>query len=137
MPLIDLHAHYPMHTRFPPRVGSGVSTEGKKLEFWAANVFLNYAAGRPRVDLTEFEAGSPGGAGSVLYDPDDEFLRDAKPRPQAFPNLIAQMDNVEKEIRLLLRRGPARQEPGGCDSIPRKRTAVPVPLYRGGLRVWR
>jgi microsomal dipeptidase-like Zn-dependent dipeptidase len=44
------------------------------------------------------EAGSPGGAGSVLYDPDDEFFRDATPRPEAFENLLAQMDNVEKEI---------------------------------------
>jgi microsomal dipeptidase-like Zn-dependent dipeptidase len=98
MPLIDLHAHFPMHTIFPPCVGSDGGAEGKKLEFWAANLFLNYAAGEPRVSLSEFEAGSPGGAASVLYDPDDEFFRDAKPRPEAFQNLLAQIDNVEKEV---------------------------------------
>jgi microsomal dipeptidase-like Zn-dependent dipeptidase len=98
MSFIDLHAHFPMHTKFPPRVGSDGAGEGKKLELWAANLLLNYASGHPRVSLNEFEAGSPGGAGSVLYDPDDEFFRDAKPRPEAFQNLLAQMDNVEKEI---------------------------------------
>jgi membrane dipeptidase len=98
MSLIDLHAHFPMHTKFPPKVGTDGSGEGKKLEFWAANLFLNYAAGQPRVSLEQLEAGSPGGTGSVLYDPDDEFFRDAKPRPEAFQNLLAQMDNVEKEI---------------------------------------
>lgn len=98
MPLIDLHAHFPMHTKFPPRVGSDISTEGKKLEFWAANLLLNYASGQPRVSLDKLEAGEPGGAGSVLYDPDDEFFRDAKPRPEAFLNLKAQMDRVENEI---------------------------------------
>src|SRR6266446_1453453 len=98
MPLIDLHAHFPMHTKFPPRVGTDGSTEGKKLEFFAANLLLNFAAGHPRVSLTELEAGSPGGAGSVLYDPDDEFFRDAKPRPQVFQNLLAQIGNVESEL---------------------------------------
>jgi len=98
MAFIDLHAHYPMHTQFPPRVGSDVSDEGKKLEFFVANQLLNFVSGHPRVTLTEFEAGSPGGAGSVLYDPDDEFFRDAKPRPVAFQNLLAQIENVEKEI---------------------------------------
>src|SRR5205823_5078505 len=39
-----------------------------------------------------------GGIGSVLYDPDDEFFHDATPIPEAFDNLIAQMDNVEKEV---------------------------------------
>lgn len=73
MSLIDLHSHFPMHTSFPPRVGSDGSGQDKAFEFWAANLLLNFNAGHPRVSLTEFEAGSPGGAGSVLYDPDDEF----------------------------------------------------------------
>jgi len=98
MPLIDLHAHFPMHTKFPPRVGSDGVDPGKQLEFWAANLLLNYNAGRPRVNLQELEAGSVGGTGSVLYDPDDEFFRDATPRPEAFQNLLAQMANVEKEL---------------------------------------
>jgi microsomal dipeptidase-like Zn-dependent dipeptidase len=98
MSLIDLHAHFPMHTKFPPRVNSDGSAVGKELEFFAANLLLNFAAGQPRVSLTELEAGSPGGTGSVLYDPDDEFFRDAKPRPQAFQNLLAQIGNVESEI---------------------------------------
>lgn len=87
-----------MHTKFPPRVGTDGSAEGKQLEFWAANLLLNYASGEPRVSLQKFEAGSPGGAASVLYDPDDEFFRDSSPRPEAFENLLAQMDNVEKEV---------------------------------------
>src|SRR5690348_56675 len=100
MPFIDLHAHSPMHTKFPPRVASDpIEAEGTKLEFWAANLSLNSAAGKPRVSLSEFEAGSPGGAASLLYDPDDEFLRPPdKPRAEALPNLLAQMDNVEKVI---------------------------------------
>jgi len=96
--LIDLHAHYPMHTKFPPQAVQGPPPVGKELEYYVAQHLLNYQGGRPRVTLDELLAGSPGGIGSVLYDPDDEFFRDAAPRPEAFPNLLAQMDNVEAEV---------------------------------------
>src|SRR5262249_2531062 len=98
MPLVDLHAHFPMHTRFPPRIGQEPPPVGKEFEYWAAQHLLNYQNGKPRVSLDELQAGSPGGIGSVLYDPDDEFFRDAAPIPDAFDDLIAQMDNVEAEV---------------------------------------
>jgi microsomal dipeptidase-like Zn-dependent dipeptidase len=98
MPLLDLHAHFPMHTRFPPRISQGPPPIGKELEFWAANQLLNYQGGKPRVSLDELMAGTGGGIGSVLYDPDDEFFHDSKPIPEAFDNILAQMDNVEQEV---------------------------------------
>lgn len=87
-----------MHTRFPPRTAQGSPPVGKELEFLAANLLLNYQAGEPRVSLQKLVAGSPGGIGSVLCDPEDEFFHGARPVPGAFKNLLAQMDNVEKEV---------------------------------------
>src|SRR5215471_11730119 len=98
MPLLDLHAHFPMHTRFPPRISQGPPPVGKELEFLVANQLLNYQGGKPRVSLDELIAGADGGIGSVLYDPDDEFFHDATPIPEAYGNLVAQMDNVELEV---------------------------------------
>ena len=46
-----------------------------------------------------FWQGAPGGIASVLYDPEDEFFQDATPIPQAFDHLIAQLENVEKEVK--------------------------------------
>jgi microsomal dipeptidase-like Zn-dependent dipeptidase len=99
MPLLDLHAHFPMHTRFPPAFTQGPPPVGKELEFWVANQLLNYQGGQPRVSLAELIAGADGGIGSVLYDPDDEFFHDATPIPGAFVNLLAQMKNVEDEVQ--------------------------------------
>jgi microsomal dipeptidase-like Zn-dependent dipeptidase len=112
MPFLDLHAHYPMHTRFPPRMVQGPPPLGKEIEFWLANQLLNYQGGKPRVTLDELIAGADGGIGSVLYDPDDEFLHDATPIPSAFDNLLAQMDNVEKEVdgKVAVVRNPAQLE---------------------------
>ena len=98
MPLLDLHAHFPMHTRFPPETAQGPPPVGKELEYWAANQLLNYQAGEPRVSLKTLLAGSPGGIGSVLCDPEDEFFHDARPVPEAFEHLLAQMANVETEV---------------------------------------
>ncbi len=108
--LIDLHAHYPMHTHFPPDFTQQPAPVGKEIEYFVAQHLLNYQNGKPRVSLDELLAGSPGGIGSVLYDPDDEFFRDATPRPEAFPNLIAQMNNVEAEVagRVTVVRNPAQ-----------------------------
>ena len=98
MPFLDLHAHFPMHTRFPPQLSQGPPPAGKELEYWVANQFLNYQGGKPRVSLDELIAGADGGIGSVLYDPDDEFFHDATPIPAAFDHLLAQMANVEAEV---------------------------------------
>jgi len=108
--LIDLHAHFPMHTRFPPRFAHQPPPVGKEVEYFIAQRLLNFQDGMPRVSLDALLAGSPGGIGSVLYDPDDEFFRDATPRPEAFPNLLAQMDNVEAEVagRVTIVRNPAQ-----------------------------
>jgi len=110
VPFIDLHAHFPMHTKFPPWAAQGPPPIGKEIEYWAAQQLFNYQNGAPRVSLTELLAGSPGGIGSVLYDPDDEFFHDATPIPAAFDNLLAQMDDVEKEVagQVAVVRNPAQ-----------------------------
>jgi microsomal dipeptidase-like Zn-dependent dipeptidase len=97
-PLLDLHAHFPTHTKFPPEFVSGPPPLGKEIEFLVANHLLNFQRGDPRVSLANLLAGADGGIGSVLYDPDDEFFRNANPLPKAFPDLQAQMANVEQEI---------------------------------------
>jgi microsomal dipeptidase-like Zn-dependent dipeptidase len=99
MPLLDLHAHFPMHLDFPPRVTQAPPPVDKQAEFWAANMLLNFQGGKPRVSLDELLAGASGGIGSVLYDPDDEFFRDAKPVPQAFKDLLAQMNQTEDAVK--------------------------------------
>jgi len=73
-------------------------------------MLLNFQGGSPRVSLEALLSGAEGGIASVLYDPEDEFFHDAKPVPEAFGNLIAQMENVEKEIagNLNLARNPAQ-----------------------------
>src|ERR1017187_212381 len=99
MPLLDLHAHFPMHTRFPPAFTQGQPPVGQELEYWVANQLLNYQGGQPRVSLPELLAGADGGIGSVLLDPDDEFFHNTEPVPGAFQNLLAQMKNVEDEVQ--------------------------------------
>ena len=47
-PLLDLHCHFPMHTKFPPRFTKSPPPLGKELEFWAANMLLNFQGGKPR-----------------------------------------------------------------------------------------
>jgi microsomal dipeptidase-like Zn-dependent dipeptidase len=96
--LLDLHAHFPMHLHFPPGIVQSPPPVDKQLEFWAANMLLNFQGGRPRVSLENLLAGAPGGVGSVLYDPDDEFFRTAKPVATAFSDILAQVDEVEHEI---------------------------------------
>jgi len=98
VPFLDLHAHFPMHTRFPPRMAQGPPPIDREIEFWLANQLLNYQGGKPRVSRDELIAGADDGVGSVLYDPDDEFFHDATPIPEAFDNLLSQMENVEREV---------------------------------------
>jgi microsomal dipeptidase-like Zn-dependent dipeptidase len=108
--LLDLHTHFPMHTKFPPRMTEGPPPIGKEIEFWAANMLLNFQGGTPRISLDELLAGANGGVASVLYDPEDEFFRDATPVPEAFGHLLAQMANVEAEVagRVKVVRNPAQ-----------------------------
>ena len=110
MALLDIHCHFPMHTRFPPQITQGPPPVGKELEYWAANTLLNFQGGKPRVSLDQLCAGAPGGIASVLYDPEDEFFRDANPVPAAFDHLLAQMKNVETEIagKVEVARNPAQ-----------------------------
>lgn len=98
MPFFDLHAHFPMHTKFPPLDSHGVPPIDKELEYWAANMLLNFQGGTPRVGLPALRGGAPGGIASVLYDPEDEFFQNATPIPEAFDHLVAQLDNVEAEV---------------------------------------
>ena len=110
MTLFDLHAHFPMHTKFPPLQLHGHPPIGKEAEFWAANMLLNFQGGAPRVGLDALLAGAPGGIASVLYDPEDEFFQDAAPIPEAFDHLIAQLENVEAEVngKVTVLRNPSR-----------------------------
>jgi microsomal dipeptidase-like Zn-dependent dipeptidase len=110
MPLLDLHTHFPMHTKFPPLQTAGAPPLGKELEFWVANMLLNFQGGTPRMALDELLAGASGGIASVLYDPEDEFFHDATPVPAAFSHLLAQMANVEAEVagRVTVVRNPAQ-----------------------------
>jgi membrane dipeptidase len=97
-PLLDLHAHFPMHLHFPPRIVHFPPPVDKEIEFWAANMLLNFQGGKPRVSLENLLAGAPGGIGSVLYDPEDEFFKTAQPVHLAFDHLLAQLDEVESEL---------------------------------------
>jgi microsomal dipeptidase-like Zn-dependent dipeptidase len=110
-PLLDLHAHFPMHLHFPPRIVHFPPPVDKELEFWAANTLLNFQGGKPRVSLEKLLAGAPGGIGSVLYDPEDEFFRSAKPVPTAFNDVLGQINEVETELtksgKVKIARSPA------------------------------
>jgi len=98
IPLLDLHAHFPMHTEFPPRAPAGPPPVGKELLFWAANTLMNYRGGKPRVSLRALLEGQPGAISSVLYNADDEFFHGPEPRAEAFDNIITQVNNVENEL---------------------------------------
>ena len=99
MPFLDLHAHFPMHLRFPHRPSGNPALEvSKAIGYRVANLALNYQAGRPRVTLRLAHRGRVSGFGSVLYSPADEFFQPRKPRPDAFDNLLAQMAEVETEL---------------------------------------
>jgi len=117
-PLLDLHVHFPMHSKFPPRLAAGAPPIGKELEFWVANMLLNFQGGKPRATLAELLAGASGGVASVLYDPEDEFFRDATPVPEAFGHLLAQMENIEAEVAgsVTVVRNPARLRRCLCET---------------------
>lgn len=70
------------------------------LEFGLANWLINFRSGHrptPRATLPLAHQGAMEGFCSVLYDPDDEFFRGAKPRCEAFQHLLEQLDQVEAE----------------------------------------
>lgn len=111
MPFLDLHAHFPIHHEIPDE-------PAKRLLFDFFNRTLNYEGLQPRVSLKRWfgdkSADSVTGFASVLYDPQDEFFVDAKPRPEAFGHILDQMDRVEAEIRndgrVAIARNPAQVE---------------------------
>jgi microsomal dipeptidase-like Zn-dependent dipeptidase len=104
MRFIDLHAHFPMHTPFPPVPFANPRDAWKKPLFEGMNVTLNYELGAPRVSLERWFKDDPEfgvtGFGSVLYDPEDEFLVESGPAPipSAIDHTRAQLANVEQEI---------------------------------------
>jgi microsomal dipeptidase-like Zn-dependent dipeptidase len=105
MRFIDLHAHFPMHTPFPPLPFADPKDAWKKPLFDGMNLALNYELGAPRVSLERWFKDDPEfgvtGFGSVLYDPEDEFLVEsgAVPIPGAIYHTRAQLANVEREIQ--------------------------------------
>jgi membrane dipeptidase len=68
------------------------------------NATINYENFQPRVTLPHWFGDSIDlgvtGFGSVLYDVQEEFFVDAKPIPKAFDHIVAQLANVEAEVRL-------------------------------------
>lgn len=90
MHLLDLHAHFPIHTPF--------IFGWKRFLLDRANTLFNYEDGVPRMRADRVAAGVFSGFASVLYDPEDEFLvRRTDPRPQAFGHLMTQATLAETE----------------------------------------
>jgi membrane dipeptidase len=104
IPFLDLHAHFPMHTAFPPIPFGNPLDVWKKVAFDAVNVAYNYENGKPRVSLEHWLADDANwgvtGFGSVLYDPEDDFFVGRDPIPDAFKHIDAQRTNVEAELKL-------------------------------------
>jgi microsomal dipeptidase-like Zn-dependent dipeptidase len=99
MHLLDLHAHFPMHTPLPSAPPGGAAS-WKKLLYETVNARFNYEDGVPRMRADRVAAGVFSGFASVLHDPEDEFLvRRTDPRPQAFLHLKTQAGNAEIEAR--------------------------------------
>lgn len=103
IPFIDLHAHFPMHTPFPPAPFENPLDFWRKAAFDAMNAAINYEHLKPRVtlehwfaDLSDFGVT---GFGSVLYNPQEDFFVGDQPIPQAFDHIVAQLANVESELR--------------------------------------
>jgi microsomal dipeptidase-like Zn-dependent dipeptidase len=106
MPFIDLHAHYPMHTIFPPMPFENPEDKWKKALFDTMNTRFNYESGEPRVSLERWYKDDADlgvtGLGSVLYGAQDEFFvkTGPDPIPEAICHIYAQWKNVEDEICL-------------------------------------
>lgn len=103
IPFLDLHAHFPMHTPFPPEPFTNPGDEWKKAAFDVLNDTANYENGKPRVSLDNWFKDTGNrvtGFGSVLYDPEDELFvsTGVNPRPCAIHHVEAQLKNVEDEI---------------------------------------
>jgi len=103
LPFIDLHAHFPMHTPFPPAPFENPLDFWRKPAFDAMNAALNYENLQPRVTLPLWFDDSADfgvtGFGSVLYNPQEDFFVDATPIPKAFDHIVAQLTHVEAELR--------------------------------------
>jgi microsomal dipeptidase-like Zn-dependent dipeptidase len=100
MHLFDIHAHFPMHTPFPPMPSTDPHINFKIKLLAKANDALNYENGVARMASDRVAAGAFGGFASVLYDPEDEFLVGRRdPRPEAIDRIEAQAANVETEAR--------------------------------------
>lgn len=128
IPFVDLHAHFPMHSPFPPKPFEHPRDNWKRGLFAAANRLLNFENGHPRVSLQRWFEDDPqkrvSGFGSVLYDPEDEFLVDTGPIPipSAFGHICAQLANVEREIsddgRVVVARTPNEVARCVSDNVP-------------------
>lgn len=99
MRFIDLHAHYPMHLGLPRcEADDPILKLARDALFNLANEVDNYEAGnRPRVTPEYVKAGRVSGFASVLYDPEDEFLVEQQPSPDAFPHIAKLIENVEAD----------------------------------------
>jgi microsomal dipeptidase-like Zn-dependent dipeptidase len=115
-PFIDLHAHFPMHSPFPPMPFANPDDNWKQGLFHTARALLNDEFFAPRVSLDHLFCDDPNfgvsGFGSVLYDPEDELLVASGPTPipEAIQHICAQWQHVEDEVsrdgRLKIARNP-------------------------------
>jgi membrane dipeptidase len=103
LPFIDLHAHFPMHTKFPPVPFENPLDFWRKAAFDAMNAAINYENFQPRVTLAHWFDDSANfgvtGFGSVLYNAQEDFFVDTKPIPKAFDHIVAEQANAEAELR--------------------------------------
>lgn len=136
IPFIDLHAHFPMHTPFPP--AGGTPDPCKKETFDAFNHLVNYERGKPRVSLENWFADFGNrvtGFASVLHDPEDELLVDtgSEPRPGAFANIMAQLANVEEEIDATKGRVKIARNPGQVEDFVKRGQPFLFHTLEGGF----
>ena len=97
MTVLDLHAHFPMHLGLPDIPSDHpLHKIALKAVFDLANEADNYEPiNRPRVTEDYIQSGGITGVGSVLYDPEDEFLVTQEPHPYAIDHLLQLCTNVE------------------------------------------
>ena len=121
--IADLHCHYPMHL-----VHEELEPHNRLVSWWesvksdleqetfdlAAQLINNPGWGKGwRVDLDGLQAGGVGIVCSVLYWPVSELIpgehRGAHPGPASFEHLVAQLDDVERNLAehdvLVVKRG--------------------------------
>ncbi len=99
MQMLDLHAHFAMHMRLPTTPRDNPAGDAiRALLFRTANLFFNNSWGRFRVTPDTIRKGGIAAFASVLYDPADEFQLGHSSPKNAFPHILAQIEQVEQAV---------------------------------------